>query len=161
MSDATDELRLRRLEVFDAHICSGDETDLISIEPDDLGLPKSTRSVVIVGLTCSGVLDKLGGAPSPGDEGLVEYEVGFSVEFEAVMAEEDASANNWPCEIRKDGLVIVRTSLDMTGKTGVVYERDEILGFIDYIGLRRADGTPASAVGLLNEDAKVLEFPPA
>lgn len=159
VTDPDDELSLMRLETLGARLASGDETDLISIESDDLGLPGSTSSVEILRVRYEGSLEEIAREPRAAGEVMVEYDFRLCVDIEATMAANDASPNGSGHEELESELVVTRVPVNMTARTGVVYQGTEVLGFIEYIGVRRTDGTPASPVGMLNGDARVYKFP--
>jgi hypothetical protein len=159
MTFSDHELTLIRIEALGAHISSGDETP--SVEPEELGLPWSTRAVEIIAVTCSGDLEEIARETRSTGELVVEYDFSLCVDIEATMAANDASTNGWGHEELGSELVDVEASVEMTARAGVVYEGDEETGFIEFIGVRRADGTPASPIGMLNDDAHALRFPTA
>jgi hypothetical protein len=148
--DALNGVLLSRLKRLDSHLESGDEWNLLWIEPEDLALPPSTRSLTISRLDYLGdlVLSSRSAGSSVG-EARVEYKFRASVVISAVMAVPDALANGWSRErIAEKGLVLVNTSLPVVGVVGMEHEDGDDLGGIEYIRIGRdvpgARPTPGS-----------------
>jgi hypothetical protein len=150
MVDYEDALQDQREDALGSHLYSGDEWGLLAVEPEDFALPVTTSRLEILEVGYDGGLHEVARTMRSDDETMIEYEFALGISLEALMPEADAQSNEWPVESRSDiGLTLVRTRMDMIGRAGVVYEGDEVVGGIEFIGVRRADGTPPLPDGSL------------
>ena len=136
-----DKLASSRMVALGDHLSSGDEWNLVNVQSEDLGLPASTREVRVLFFSYAGPPGETRREQRVPSETTIEYGFGLTLTVEAEMHVADADAHGWKHEPTSDGLAVVTADLDMHGRAGVTYTDDEVTGFIEYIGLSRADGT--------------------
>ncbi len=155
MSEALRELRSASIG---SYLWSGDGNDLINVEPEDLGLPASTRSAEVLRLTYDNHIKEVGHEVRASGEFLVEYECQYHVRFRATMTADDAQANGWGGGVAGAALVDAEGEVEMLARLGAVFESEDDPGGVEYIGLTRSDGTPPSPINGGGGDARVYEF---
>jgi hypothetical protein len=155
-----EDLAYLRLDAIASHLQSGDEWELVAIEPEDLGLPQSTRRLQDLQVSFRGGLMETKREQQSTTELLIEYGFDARVDVDAAMAASDAQASGWDYENDGSSLATVRAQLDMTGWVGVLYDEDETNGEIDYIRICRMDGTQGYPLAVSREgsDARILDI---
>lgn len=168
-SGAASDEEVQALDALDSHLSSGDEWDLVTVEPEDLGFPASMSAYEIEYWSYGGGLEEVDRTLNSDDATVIEYTFALQLGIRATMALPDLDPA-WEVIARCRDEAQVRAVLDMEGRVGLrLGSREDDRGYLEYISVSRADGTkgyPFAAGGEVlatngPEGARIIPFPPA